>query len=116
MMNFSLTAELERLLGSGKENLLDKLKCKKCQKSFISAISLQKHMKLVHEVENQQGEKARYKCEYCRASYSNKRNLARHFTQKHKKIKRFNSNVCKPTPSHLCRSFMALQDSIVADF
>ena len=84
-MEFSLGFELQKLLGCVKEEPSDKPKeqysCPKCQKTFISEVSLSKHKKFVHELTKTTEHK--FKCKLCSKLYSKRHHLETHFKSKH---------------------------------
>ena len=78
--------------------------CKLCQKSFISAGNLTKHVKSVHEKSNEDekndqefslDEDCKYDCKMCKKSFHNIGNLKRHISSVHEgKKKTLQCNIC----------------------
>ena len=85
IMEFSLEFELERLLGNVKKEFPERTKqnlCRKCDKTFISLVSFNKHMKLVHG----SLKKTKVTCPLCSKLIS-KRSLTQHIKAIHKGFK-----------------------------
>ena len=88
-MEFSLEFELQKLLGCVKEEPTDKPKekysCPKCQKTFISEVSLSKHKLFVHAITKTK--ETKFKCKLCSNVYAHSKGLQRHFKVKHEGYK-----------------------------
>ena len=88
-MEFSLGFELQKLLGCVKEEPTDKPKekysCPKCQKTFISEVSLSKHKLFVHAITKTK--ETKFKCKLCSNVYAHSKGLQRHFKVKHEGYK-----------------------------